>query len=91
MTPLTSGFKVIISNKVIKQISRLPKEYQRAVYASLKSLEENPFLGKKLEDQLQNKYSLRVGVYRILYEIFKKELLILIVSVGHRKEIYRRR
>lgn len=91
MTSLTSRLKVIIPSKVTKQISRLPKDYQQAVYASLKSLEENPHLGKKLEDQLQNKYSLRVGVYRIIYEIFKKELLILIVSVAHRKEVYKRR
>lgn len=91
MAATISIFKVIIPNKVTKQISKLPKEYQRAVYESLKSLVENPQLGKKLEDKLQNNYSLRVGVYRIIYEIFKKELIILIVSVGHRKEVYKRR
>jgi len=90
MSSISSGYKVRIPSKVTKQISRLPREYQSAIYSSLKSLETNPYLGKKLEDELKDKYSLRIGVYRILYKIFKKELIILIVSVAHRKEVYRR-
>ena len=91
MSTLLQRYEVMVPGKVRKQISRLPIEYQKAVYSSLKSLEEDPFLGKKLEDQLKNKYSLRVGVYRILYEIFKEELIILVVSVAHRGEAYRRK
>ena len=87
---IPSGYKVIIPDKVKKQISRLPREYQKAIYSSLKSLETKPYSGKKLEDKIKDKYSLRVGVYRILYQIFKKELIILVVSVAHRKEAYRK-
>lgn len=90
MSFIPSGYKVIIPNKAKKQISKLPREYQTAVYSSLKSLETNPYSGKKLEDKIKDKYSLRVGVYRILYQIFKKKLIILVVSVTHRKEAYRR-
>ena len=91
MSPEVSKYKVIIPDKVRKQVSKLPREYQRAVYLTLKSLEENPYQGKKLEDQLEDEYSLRVGVYRILYQIFKKQLVVLVVSVAHRKDVYRRR
>ena len=90
MSSISSGYTVLIPRKVTKQISRFPKEYQRAIYSSFKSLETTPYLGKKLEDRIKDKYSLRVGVYQILYELFKKELVILIVSVAHRKEVYRR-
>ena len=90
MSAIPFGCGVIVPNKVKKQISKLPREYQKAVYYSLKSLETNPYSGKKLEDEVKDKYSLRVGVYRILYQIFKKELVILVVSVAHRKEAYRR-
>jgi len=84
-------FAVRVPDKVKKQVSKIPKHYQKAVYLALKDLESKPFQGKKLEDKLKNKYSVRIGVYRILYEIYKKELIILVISVGHRKDIYRRK
>lgn len=85
------AFQVIIPKKVEKQIKSLPQVYINPVRNCLKSLKESPYQGKKLKDELKNKYSLRVGVYRIIYQIFKKELIILIVDISHRKEVYRRK
>ena len=67
--------------------------YNRGVFdridAVLKTLQSNPFLGKPLKHRLKGKYSLRVGVYRIIYSIEKQELIIYILDIGHRREIYR--
>lgn len=84
-------YRIKIDSKVTKQIAKIDSRYQKAVKYTIDSLSENPLAGKKLDPPLEHLRSLRVGVYRILYEIFKAELLILIVSVGHRKEVYRRR
>jgi mRNA interferase RelE/StbE len=45
-------------------------------------------LGKKLTGRFKGLYRYRYGDYRIIYQIFKKEITIVIVRVGHRKNIY---
>ena len=84
-------YKVKIDSKAEKQLARIDPRYQKAIKFSIDSLEENPLAGKKLDPPLVHLRSLRVGIYRILYEMFKKELIILVVSIAHRKEVYRRR
>jgi len=54
-----------------------------------KQLTKNPNeLGKKLTGRFKGLYRYRYGDYRIIYQIFKKEITIVIVRVGHRKNIY---
>ena len=45
---------------------------------------------KKLRDG-DNLYRLRVGDYRVIYQIQEKRLIVLVIAVGHRAEVYRRR
>jgi mRNA interferase RelE/StbE len=40
---------------------------------------------------LKNLYRIRVGEYRLLYQVLAGELLILVVHIGHRKDVYRKR
>lgn len=56
----------------------------------IQELEENPrpFGLKKLVAE-ENLYRIRVGDYRIIYQIQDKILLILVIKIGHRKDIYR--
>lgn len=53
------------------------------------SLRSDPFKGKKLSGDLALYRSLRVGDYRIIYIVMSKRVLIQVVSIGHRREIYR--
>ena len=46
-------------------------------------------LYSSLKDKLKGKYSLRVGVYRIIYSFQRSELVIYVLDIGHRREIYR--
>jgi mRNA interferase RelE/StbE len=55
----------------------------------LVSLKENPFSGKKLAGEFEDFYSVRVWPYRVIYTIVKKELVVLVVDIAHRKEAYR--
>ncbi len=84
-------YKIQIDSKVKKQLAKIDPRYQKAIKYSIDALSTNPLAGKKLDPPLGHLRSLRVGVYRILYEIFKKELLILVVTVAHRKEVYKQR
>jgi len=56
---------------------------------ALKSLQKDPTQGKPLKHTLKGKYSLRVGVYRIIYQINKKIITVYVLDIGHRKNIYK--
>jgi mRNA-degrading endonuclease RelE of RelBE toxin-antitoxin system len=48
------------------------------------------FQGKRLAYELSGFYSFRTSDYRIIYRIREKELFIIVITVGHRKEIYKK-
>jgi mRNA interferase RelE/StbE len=58
--------------------------------SGLERLARNPCLGKRLRGPLAGFWSYRVGDYRIVYEIRGRELVVLILTVGHRRAIYER-
>ena len=62
--------KVYLDKDAAKYIERLEESDKRRVLDKLKTLESNPYSGKKLKRR-KNTYSLRVGDYRIIYEIHK--------------------
>ncbi len=58
------------------------------IRTALERLQTDPHLGKRLVGP-GKRWSLRVGVYRILYRIERRELLIYVIDIGHRGTIYR--
>jgi len=49
----------------------------------------DPFLGKSLKGELKGRYSYRIGNYRLIYRIKHDCLIIIIIDIGHRRDIYR--
>lgn len=82
-------YKIEFKKSVKKDLRHLPKKDVIKILDRIHDLvsEPRPRQSKKLSGQ--EKYRLRYGKYRILYEIRDQLLLITIVKVGHRKEIYR--
>lgn len=72
-----------------KELDKIPKRDKERIYILLINLTKNPYIGKKLEGKLAQYYSIRLWPYRIIYKIFKKELLVIVIKIGHRKNIYR--
>jgi len=85
-------YKIEFSQLAAKELQKVytidQKLYFRLI-AAIESLTHSPFLGKKLKGKLSGDYSLRVGDYRIIYTIQKDKLIVYIIDLGHRKEIYR--
>jgi len=85
-------YKLEFSNLASKELEKIfkadKKLYFRLITVS-ESLKADPFQGKRLKGKLAGDYSLRVGDYRIIYTIYKNRLIIYIIDLGHRKEIYR--
>ena len=66
-------FSLLIKRVAEKQLARLPRKDQERIWAAIECLRTEPFVGKKLDGDLEGIYSLRIGTYRILYEIHKKQ------------------
>ena len=75
-----------------RQLAKFHKAIQTRLKPKIESLAETPRPpdAKKLQG-FDNTYRIRVGDYRILYEIHDNILLVLIVEVGHRGRVYRRK
>ena len=84
------GYAVIIKASAQKQIAKLPAVYQNKVKTVILYLELNPRPhGYKKLIGSNNIYRIRVGIYRIVYEVEDKQLLIYVFDVDHRKDVYR--
>ena len=59
------------------------------VAQAIDEIARHPDLGIPLRGDLKGVFKYRIGVYRILYTIERKVLLITVIDIGHRKEIYR--
>ncbi|MBU4348154.1 type II toxin-antitoxin system RelE/ParE family toxin [Patescibacteria group bacterium] len=81
-------FQVKIDRQATKDLEKIPKSYQEKILAVLPSLAENPYIGKKLEGKLKNAYSYRIGLYRIIYKVYKDYLLVIVIRIGHRQGVY---
>ncbi len=73
-----------------RDIRALPAIVVRRLRNGLERLAESPRLGKPLQGSLAPFWSYRVGDYRVIYEIRDAELHVLVVMLGHRREVYER-
>lgn len=81
--------KVYLSSKADRQLRKIPNSMYDLILEKIKDLEENPFPAGAKKLSGRDGWRIRTGDYRILYtaDVKKKELTVL--SVGHRKEVYR--
>ena len=83
------SFEIIFKQSVAKDLRQIPKKDIKKILKRIEALrtEPRPTGVEKLSGQ--EKYRIRQGVYRILYEIRKNELIIVVVKIGHRRDVYR--
>ncbi len=72
-----------------REFHALPKEVQRRIRPRIDALalDPRPPGAKKLRGYV-NRWRIRVGDYRVIYEVYDKELVVLIVKIGHRSDVY---
>jgi len=83
------NYRVILSRSARKQMERFSGEIENRILDKLSELEMNPHPSgcKKLKNR--DAWRIRVGDYRVIYEIHDKVLQVIVVTVGHRREVYR--
>jgi len=83
-------YKVEFVKSAEKALLSLPKDSIIRIYAAIEKLKNNPFPpGHKKLQGYQNRYRIRVGYYRVLYIIENGELTIVVIKIGHRKDVYK--
>jgi mRNA interferase RelE/StbE len=73
-----------------RQLEKLPRATQKRVAEKIETLRDDPFpVGCKKLSGLPDASRVRIGDYRIVYQVQRSILLILVLAVGHRRELYR--
>lgn len=83
------AYEIELAERVADEIRKMPKELAARILKKVKDLEVIPYhLSEKLKGD--ESWRLRVGDYRIIFDIDEKEKKIYITDVGHRKNIYKK-
>jgi len=82
------AYFINFSKQSLKQLTKINEPYYSNIKAAIYALADNPRPQgyKKLTDRTG--YRVRVGNYRIIYDIFDKQLIVEIIALGDRKDIY---
>ena len=81
-------WRLVVTPKAAATLRNLPPQTKRYVREALDELRKNPLHGKPLRDDLSGLYSFRARRFRIIYQIEKRLITVVVVGVGHRRSIY---
>lgn len=85
-----ASYNVLIKRSAAKEIEALPLKDRRRVVAKIQALAQDPRPPGCEKLTGAEKYRLRQGDYRILYEIVDRDLIVTVVKVGNRRDVYYR-
>lgn len=82
------AYEVTIKKRAIKALTKINEPYYSNIKEAIYGLQDNPRPKgcKKLKGR--NAYRLRVASYRIIYQIYDRQLIVDVIDLGHRKDIY---
>ena len=84
-----ASFQIEWKNSALKELEKLPRQIIARVVAAVDDLSANPYpRGVRKLVSSERAYRIRIGDYRVIYHVFEKRLIVEIVRVRHRKDIY---
>lgn len=82
-------YAIHIENRCLRELKRLDRAVvKRALRVIRGSVAQDPFVGKRLRGKYAGLYSYRVADYRIVYEIRTRELIVSVLRIRHRRDVY---
>jgi mRNA interferase RelE/StbE len=82
-------YEVILPRSVRKVLDRLPDEIADRLLKHLGALESNPRQAGATKLKGRDAWRIRVGDYRVIYEIHDRVLQVIVITIGHPREVYR--
>jgi mRNA interferase RelE/StbE len=83
-------YSIFYTEEAKSLIEKLPAKRQRQIKNAAERLANNPFLGKGLTQELTGMWSYRSGDFRIIYRIERNKMIIIVLTLGYRKDIYKK-
>ncbi|MGD0381923.1 MAG: type II toxin-antitoxin system RelE/ParE family toxin [Thermoguttaceae bacterium] len=82
-------YRIFIQRPAQKDLAKIPNPYRDRIIQAIRELGVNPRPTgvKKLTGR--NAWRIRISDYRIIYEIYDDKLVVVVITIGHRREIYR--
>ena len=84
-------YAIRIKESAARELQRIERSDRERLIAAIDRLAENPFAGNALKGELRGLRRIRVGDYRLIYEVGEQDLVVLVPRAAHRREAYRRR
>ena len=82
-------YKVRVERNAQKNLSKIPEPYYSKIKGAILLLGKEPRPAGYIKLKGRNAYRIRKGDYRIIYEIEDDKLIITVIAIGHRKDVYR--
>ena len=83
------SYKIIVKKSVAKDLRNIPQKDIQRILTAIQDLADNPRPPQSKKLSGQERYRLRQGNYRIMYSIEDEKLVICVVKVGNRRDVYR--
>ena len=84
-------YAIRIKESAARELQRIERSDRERLIAAIDRLAENPFAGSALKGELRGLRRIRVGDYRLIYEVREQDLVVLVLRAAHRREANRRR
>ena len=81
-------YEIAYTKEAVSVIKNFPHKKQRQIKEAIERISRDTGIGKPLTHELKGLLSYRSGDYRIIYRIYHKEILVIILTIGHRKNVY---
>jgi mRNA interferase RelE/StbE len=85
-----ASYRIVFRKSVTKDLRSIPNEDVARILQRMEELQEDPRPVGSEKLSGQERYRIRQGVYRIIYEVADGLLVVTVVKVGHRKQVYKR-
>ena len=82
-------YELRIYKKAEREIKKISRLHQKALIEALTEIKEDPLVGKPLTKELTGRFSYKVGPFRIIYKVSKKDKIIQVMTAGHRSAVYK--
>ncbi|HPF59119.1 MAG TPA: type II toxin-antitoxin system RelE/ParE family toxin [Candidatus Competibacteraceae bacterium] len=83
-----ASYELAFKKSVAKDLRSIPKDDVGRILKRIEALRDDPRGEGCVKLSAQERYRVRQGVYRIIYEIYDNELVVMVVKVGHRSAVY---
>ena len=83
------SYRVILPKSVQKRLDRLPDDIAARILERLRNLQNDPRPADVKKLKGRTAWRVRIGDYRAIYEIHDRGLQVIVIAVGHRREVYR--